>query len=99
MFPQPKEKYTLMCEIVRDIREGELEKLRRDDSNLVQYLHLKGATTQKMKLQVFENSQGECLYIFINKSLTIKYKTYSIVKKTDISTIFCKMYLEFTRFH
>ena len=60
---------------------GELDILRRDDSNLVLRLYLKDATTKKMGLQVFGQSQGKCLYIPTDKGLTMKYKTYSTAEK------------------
>ena len=61
---------------------GELEKLRRHDSNLILHLYLKGATTKKKKrLQVVRLSWGECLFILTDKDVTMKYKTCSITKK------------------
>ena len=56
----------------RDSREytGQLQKLRRDDSNLVFHLNLKPATIKKLRLEVLAYSQGEkeniCTFVRIS---------------------------------
>ena len=78
--------YSFDGRVYIDVRDskgytGELEKLRRDDSNLILHLYLKAATIKNMRLQVFSHSQGEHLYILPDNDLTIKYKICSIARK------------------
>ena len=69
-----------------DIRDSKgytdgLEKIRRDNSNLVFYITLtRVATNKKVKLRIFENSPGEYTYMFTDKGRIVKCKTY-IVKR------------------
>ena len=67
-----------------DIRDSKgytdgLEKIRRDNSNLVFYITLtRVATNKKVKLRIFENSLGEYTYMFTDKSRIVKCKTYRV---------------------
>ena len=44
----------------------------KDDINLVIHLYLKAKTTKKMRLKVLGHFQGEHLYIFTDKGITMK---------------------------
>lgn len=67
-----------------DIRDSKgytdgLEKIRRDNSNLVFYITLtRVATNKKVKLRIFENSLGEYTYMFPDKGHIVKCKTYIV---------------------
>ena len=56
---------------------NEVEKLRRDDSDLV----LKIKKKKKMCLRVWGYLQGEYPYLLTDKGLTMKYKNYTIAKE------------------
>ena len=59
-----------------------MEKLKRNDRNLVLHLYLKDAITKLTRLQVFDHSKGEHFYILIDKQkIRMKYKTYGIKQK------------------
>ena len=67
---------------------AQLQKLRKDDSNLVFHLNLKPATTKKTKtgsFSLFPRRKGEYLCICTDKRLTTKYKIYSIAEEKGIS--------------
>ena len=64
---------------------GELEEIRRDDSNLILKIKLKNALNKKMRLTVWDYLQGEYLLLLIGRGLTMKYKMYIISKEKDIA--------------
>ena len=63
----------------------ELEKLTRDDSDLLLTVKLKAAATKKMRLRVTGYSQAEYYYTLSNKGIIMSYKNYSISKEIDIA--------------
>ena len=63
-----------------------LEKLKCNDSNVVLRVNVKTTVTKKMRLRVWGYSPGEYLYLLTEFGLTMKYKTYSIVNKEDITS-------------
>ena len=69
--------------IYLDLRDSmaytsELEKLRRDDSNLICKTELKNVLATRMRMGIWGYSQGEYLHLLSDKGLAMKFKTYSI---------------------
>ena len=64
---------------------NELEKLTRDDSNLLLTVKLKAAATEKLRLRVTGDSQTDYYYTLSNKGMIMSYKNYSISKEIDIA--------------
>ena len=60
---------------------NKLEKLRRDESDLLLKIEFKNALQKKMRLRVWGYLQGEYLYLLTNCGLTMNYKTHTIEKE------------------
>ena len=61
----------------------ELEKITRDDSDLVCVITLKKAAVKKMRLRVAGYSQGEYWYAYTKKGYIMSYKNYNIAKSDE----------------
>ena len=59
---------------------NEIKKPSRKDSKLVLKIELKNPLLREMRLRVWGYSQDEYLYIFGTSRLTLKYKTYSVLR-------------------
>ena len=62
-----------------------LEKLTRDDSDLLLTIKLKAVATKKMRLRVTGYLQAEFYYTLSNKGIIMSTKNYSISKEIDIA--------------
>ena len=56
----------------------EIKKPSRHDSKLNVTIELRNPLTKKMRLRVWEYTNGEYLYMLTEGSLTLKYKTYTV---------------------
>ena len=63
----------------------ELEKLTRDNSNLLLTVKLKAAATKKVRLRVTGYSRAEYYYTLSNKGMTMSYKNYSSSKEINVA--------------
>ena len=63
----------------------ELEKINRDNSDLMITVTPKAVTTKKMRLHVTEHYQGEYLYPLLNEGLIMNYKEYGVNKPNSIA--------------
>ena len=63
----------------------ELEKLNLERSKLTLKINVKTPTTKKMCFRVCQYSQQKYLYPLTERRLTMKYKSFAIVKKGDIA--------------
>ena len=61
----------------------EIEKASRNDSKLNVYSELRNILRKKMRLRVSGYTNGEYLYMLVDSSLTLKYKTYTIKSLDD----------------
>ena len=63
---------------------NEIEKLNRDDSNLLVTIMLKNAAVKKMRLRVTGFYQGKYLYLLSNNGLIMNYKEYRVKKNKKV---------------
>ena len=63
----------------------ELEKINRDNSDLMITVTLKAATTKKMRLRVTGHYQGEYLYSLSKERFIMNYTEYGVNKPNDIA--------------
>ena len=63
--------------------KDKLEKLTRDNSNLLLTVKPKAAATEKLRLRVTGYSQADYYYTLSNKGMIMSYKNYSISKEID----------------
>ena len=56
----------------------ELEKPTRNDSKMIIIIETKNALTKRVRLRVWDYTNGEYIYLLHNGSLTLKYKTFTI---------------------
>ena len=64
---------------------NKLQKLTRDDGDVMLTIKPKKATEEKMKLRFIAYSQAEYWYTSTNKGYIMTYKDYSIAKDDDIT--------------
>lgn len=63
---------------------SELEKLKRNDGEIVLKVNLKAVLARKMRSRIWGYLQREYLYLVTERGLTLTYKTYNISKRKDI---------------
>ena len=62
---------------------NKIEKLSRNNSKLTGTIELKNALIHKVRLQVWEYTNGEYLYMLVDGVLTLKYETCTIKLQND----------------
>ena len=62
---------------------NEIEKLSRNDSKMTINVKMKNPLSKMMRLRVWENTNGEYLYMLLDGGLTLKNKTYTIKSEED----------------
>ena len=70
-----------------NIYTGELEKINRNDSNLILMVTLKTAAAKKMRLRVIGYYQGEYLHTLSNQGILLTIKYYSIVEQNKMAAL------------
>ena len=70
-----------------NIYTGELEKINRNDSNLILTVTLKTAAAKKMRLRVIGYYQGEYLHTLSNQGILLTFKYYSIVEQNKMAAL------------
>ena len=70
-----------------NIYTGELEKINRNDSNLILMVTLKTAAAKKMRLRVIGYYQGEYLHTLSNQVILLTFKYYSIVEQNKMAAL------------
>ena len=83
-FANSNEKFIIYQRRRKDYSD-ELEKINRDNSDLMITVTPKAATTKKMRLRVTGHYQGEYLYSLSNEGLIMNYKEYGVNKPNSIA--------------
>ena len=63
----------------------EVEKISRNDSNLLLTVTLKAVAQSKMRLRVTVFYQGEYLCTLSNQGILMSFKKYTITEQSDIA--------------
>ena len=62
---------------------NEIEKPSRNNSKMTINIEMKHLSLKKMRLRVWECTNGKYLYMLLDGGLTLKYKTYTTKSEED----------------